>query len=254
MRLFVHATILAALAGCRTSGQFAVERRTLPAPTAPVTGIVLVADGAGDFRDLSAHLQGAILEAAMPLTVQTFAWSRGRGRILADQTDHGNHQVQGRRLAEYVWRHRVDQPQLPVYLVGSSAGSDVVLCAAALLPPDSVEKIVLLAPSVCADRDLRPTLRSARGGIDVFTSHKDRLILGLGMRVVGTTEGNCKIAAGRVGFRPVIASAEDAALYQRLRQHPWEPAQRADGHNGGHFGSTQPEFLRTRVVPLLAQR
>ena len=76
-------------------------------------------------------------------------------------------------------------------------------------------------------------------------------ILGLGMRIVGTTEGDCNVAAGRTGFRPVITSAEDAALHHRLRQHAWEPAWRERGHDGGHFGSTQPDFLQSHVVPLL---
>jgi hypothetical protein len=35
--------------------------------------------------------------------------------------------------------------------------------------------------------------------------------------------------------------------------HPWQPAQRAYGNDGGHFGSTQPAFLRSHVVPLLTR-
>ena len=146
--------------------------------------------------------------------------------------------------------YRQAYPGRAVYFVGMSAGCEVLLSAAELLPPDSIDRIVLLAPSVCAYRDLRPALRAA-GGIDVFSSHKDRLVLGLGIRVTGTTEGGCRAAAGRTGFRPVITSPDDAALYQRLRQYPWQPAQRAYGNDGGHFGSTQPEFLRSHVVPLL---
>ena len=73
-----------------------------------------------------------------------------------------------------------------------------------MLPPDSVDRIILLAPSVCTSYDLRPALRTARHGIDVFYSTEDRVILGLGMRIVGTAEHDCDIAAGQVGFSPVI--------------------------------------------------
>jgi hypothetical protein len=36
------------------------------------------------------------------------------------------------------------------------------------LPADGVNRLVLLAPSVYVAYDLRPALRAARGGIDVF--------------------------------------------------------------------------------------
>lgn len=251
MRRLAAPLALVLLAGCRSTGQYAAERRALPGPTAAPAGIVIVADGAGDFRELSVNINEVIWATSTPLLVETFVWSHGYRRYLADQIDHDNHLAQGRRLAEYVCRHRQHFPNRSVFLLGNSAGCEVLLDAAAWLPPDSVDRIVLLAPSVCAYHDLRPALRAARGGIDVFTSHKDRLILGLGMRIVGTTERDCNTAAGRTGFRPVIANAQDAALYQRLRQHPWEQAWREHGHNGGHFGSTQPQFLRSHIVPLL---
>lgn len=251
MRRLAIALAVVLFAGCRSSGQYTADRRALPGPTAAPAGIVIVADGAGDFRDLSANINGAILETCTPLHVETFVWSHGYRRYVADQIDHDNHVTQSRRLAEYVCRYRQHFPHRSIFLVGNSAGCEILLGAAELLPPDSIDRIVLLAPSVCAYRDLRPALRTARGGIDVFTSHKDRLILGLGVRIVGATEGDCNTAAGLMGFRPVIASAEDAAWYQRLRQHPWERAMSERGHNGGHFGSSHPDFLRSYIVPLL---
>jgi hypothetical protein len=114
-----------------------------------------------------------------------------------------------------------------------------------------VDRIVLLAPSVCASYDLRPALRGARCGIDVFHSGRDRLILGLGMRVVGTADRGCRTAAGQYGFTPVVASPADAALYARLHQHPWDPVVQWSGNDGGHYGSNQAGFLRAYVLPLL---
>src|SRR5205807_1552488 len=82
-----------------------------------------------------------------------------------------------------------------------SAGSAVCLAAAEALPPDSIERIILLSPSIASDYDLRPSLRSAREGIDVFCSRLDIWQLGLGVALVGTADGcrGCD-AAGRVGF------------------------------------------------------
>jgi pimeloyl-ACP methyl ester carboxylesterase len=253
VRRYLLALTVAMLAGCQSAGRFTAERRAPSCPSVAPAGIVLVADGAGDYRDLSHHLNDIVGETSTPLHVETIAWSHGYRRIVADQVDHDNHRAHAQRLAAYVLGYRQAHPSRAVYFVGMSAGCEVLLSAAELLPPDSIDRIVLLAPSVCAYRDLRPALRTTAGGIDVFSSHKDRLVLGLGTTVTGTTEGGCRAAAGRTGFRPVVTSPDDAALYQRLRQYPWQPSQRAYGNDGGHFGSTQPDFLRSHVVPLLTR-
>jgi hypothetical protein len=96
-----------------------------------------------------------------------------------------------------------------------------------------------------------PTLRTARISVEVYYSNEDRWVLGLGMRILGTTERQCRTAAGRFGFTPVILSPADAALYGKLRQHLWDSIVEWSGHNGGHLGNSQPGFLRAYVLPLL---
>jgi pimeloyl-ACP methyl ester carboxylesterase len=213
--------------------------------------VVFVANGSGDIRTVSANLSKVVAESAAPLEVDTFVWSHGYGRYLTDHLDHANHLAQGRKLAEQVARYRRCYPERRVYLIGHSAGCAVILAAAEALPAESVDRIVLLAPSVCVSYDLRPALRSARGGIDVFYSGKDTLVLGLGMRLVGTAEHGCRTAAGQCGFTPVLTCPEDAVLYRKLRQHAWDPAVAWSGNDGGHYGSNRPGFLRAYVLPLL---
>ena len=213
--------------------------------------MVFVANGSGDYRTLSANLSQVVAETATPLQVETVTWSHGRWRFLADHLDHGNHRTQGRHLATQVIAYRQSYPGRPVYLVGHSTGCADILAAAEGLPVDGVERVILLAPSVCVSYDLRQALRSARAGIDVFHSSEDIAILGLGMGVLGTAEGGCRSAAGLRGFNPVIACAADVALYKKLHQHPWSPAVAWSGHDGGHYGSNEPGFLRAYVLPLL---
>src|SRR5262249_17972209 len=136
-------------------------------------------------------------------------------------------------------------------LIGHSAGCAVVLAAAEQLPPDTIDRIVLLAASVCANYDLRPALRASTGGIDAFHSDQDRWVLGLGVRVFGTTEAGCNVAAGKDGFPPVITPPADATLYGRLRQHPWNPVTQWSGHDGSHHGHHEVDFLKAYVLPLL---
>jgi pimeloyl-ACP methyl ester carboxylesterase len=223
-----------------------------PPGQAVVPGVVFVANGSGDVRAVSTNLAQIVAEARLPLHVEVFVWSHGYRRYLVDHLDHANHVAQGRRLAAQVAAYRQACPGRRIYLVGHSAGCAVILAAAEALPPDSVDRILLLAPSVCVQYDLRPALRSARGGIDVFYSRRDRMILGLGMRLAGTSDRSCRFAAGQYGFTPVLTTASDAALYTRLRQHPWDAVVGWSGNDGGHYGSYQAGYLRAYVVPLLA--
>ena len=217
-------------------------------------GVVFVANGSGDLHTASTSLSQVVTETSTPLEIETIVWSRGYLRFLADHLDHANHLAQGRLLADQVMAYRRADPDRRISLLGYSTGSAVVLAAAELLPRDSVDRIVLLAPAVCASHDLRPALGTARDGIDVFYSNEDRIILGLGMKILGTAEGGCRQAAGQCGFIPVIVCPGDAALYGKLRQHPWDPIVEWSGNDGGHYSSNQPDFLRAYVLPLLVRK
>jgi len=251
MRSFLALCLLFFNAACSTSQSSRSNYLVASPPQMSTCDIVFVANGAGDSRSLTKNLSQAVAETNAPLQVETFAWSVGYKRSVADQTDRENHAAQGCRLAAQINAYLQANPGRRVYLVAHSAGCAVVLIAAAQLPPESIERIVLLSPSVCACYDLRPALRATRAGIDNFYSYKDRWVLGLGMRMVGTTEEGCRIAAGRVGFTPISQCPDDAALSCKLRQHPWNPDERNYGHNGGHFGNQEPAFLKAYVVPLL---
>jgi pimeloyl-ACP methyl ester carboxylesterase len=237
--------------GCATTQQRRDPYRVASAPTARVSAVVFVANGAGDSRSASQTLSEVVAETSARLQIETFVWSRGYKRIVADQVDHENHLAQGRRLAGEVIAYRQAYPNRRICLLGQSAGGAVVLSAAELLPQNSIDRIILLSPSVCTGHDLRPALRASREGIDLFHSNKDRWILGLAMRIVGTTEGDCRVSAGRVGFQSIVNNPTDAALYAKLRQHPWDSSLTWTGHNGDHFGNLEPKFLRAYVLPLL---
>jgi pimeloyl-ACP methyl ester carboxylesterase len=252
VRTLYSVCLLPLLTGCGTLGYQSVTYRPTVGYAAPPTGVVIVANGSGDFRTVSTNLCQAVADSGAPLQVETFVWSRGYGRYLADHVDHNNHIIQGGRLAVEVDALKRACPSRPVYLIGHSAGSAVVLAAAEMLPPESIDRIILLAPSVCQTYDLRPALRATRCGIDVFCSSRDSVILGVCMNIVRTADHVSRSAAGRYGFTPIISCPADAALYSKLRQHPWDPALEWTGHTGGHYGSNRAEFLRAYVLPLLA--
>lgn len=243
----------ACLAGCCTAGPRHSLRVAARAPGPGPKAVAFVANGSGDFRTVSANLSCVAAGEAAPLEVVTVLWSHGLGRYVIDHTDHRNQVARGAQLAAEVAAYRRAHPERRVSLVGHSAGCAVVLAAAERSAPGVIDRVVLLAPSVGASYDLRPALRASGGGIDVFYSGEDRLILGLCMYIVGTADRRGAPAAGRCGFAPVGATAADAALYAKLRQHAWAPGQASAGHGGGHYGSNRPGFLRARVLPLLVE-
>jgi pimeloyl-ACP methyl ester carboxylesterase len=222
-----------------------------PACPCAARAIVLGVDGAGGFEAASRTLRDTVAKDNLPLEVQSFHWTHGYCRIVSDQMHASHVRREGRRLADLVLRCRAESPDRPIYLVGHSAGCGVVLTAAESLPPDTVERVVLLAPAVSVKHDLRPALACARLGIDVFYSAHDWVCLGLGVLVAGTTDRCWTLAAGKVGFRPIVHGPEDESLLTKLRQYPWDPSLSWTGHKGGHYGPYQPGFLRVFVLPLL---
>ena len=241
------ALLLFAMCGC------AITRHEAYTPRCPpcIRGVVFVVDGAGGFGATFDALARAVDEAALPLQVEEFEWTHGRGRVLADQTDAEHSHREGCRLASRIATRRQSCPNGKIYVVAHSAGSAVALTAAESLPANTLDRIVLLSPAVCAYHDLRPSLRSSREGIDVFYSERDRSFLGFWTALLGTADGECDCpAAGRVGFS-AAATPEDSALYAKLRQHAWTPQVAWTGNRGGHYGGHQPGHLRAYVLPLL---
>lgn len=226
--------------------------RDITAPVPPVrpTHVVFVADGAGDYRAASTSFRETVAADGWPIDVRTFVWSHGFLRSLADHTDYEWARERGRELAGLVLAQKQARPDLPVSLVGHSAGCFVVLAAAEQLPPDTLERIVLLSPSVSSGYDVRPSLRTARNGMDVFFSRNDRVWLGAFTAIAGTSDDALQSrSAGRFGFEPTVQPGEEG-LFAKLRQYEWNPTLEATGHDGGHYGAYQPGHLRKFVLPL----
>jgi len=247
-RILLLLLLCGAGSGCATGR---TQQVCAQCPQGPTRGVVYAINGAGSFLASTTTMRKVIQDDQLPLCVETFAWTHGYGRFLADQMDYGHARAEGEELARQIVAYKQRCPCGEVFLISHSAGSAVALAAAESLPPGSIDRMVLLSPAVSADYDLRPALACCRQGIDVFYSARDRFYLGFGAAIVGTTDREWTAPAGRVGFRPVIGSAQDECLYRKLYAHPWEPDMACTGNSGGHMGSYQPEFLHTYVMPLL---
>ena len=210
--------------------------RDVAPPLAPVppTHVVFVVDGAGDYRLASESLRETAAADGWPLDVRTFVWSHGFLRVFADHTDEEWARDRGRELAGVVLAQKQARPDLPVSIMGHSAGSYVALVAAGQLPPDTLQRVVLLSPAVWSGYDVRPALRSARDGMDVFYSRNDRVFLGVFTAFAGTADDAEQTRpAGRFGFEPKVLPGEEP-LFAKLRQYEWNPTLDQTGHDGGH--------------------
>jgi pimeloyl-ACP methyl ester carboxylesterase len=214
--------------------------------------LVWIVDGAGDLRGCSNAFNASNALMGEPVETNVFLWSHGYRRLLLDQIGTTHARSQGLRLAREILERKMNEPGRRVVLVAHSAGCAVALAACEQLPIDAVDRVLLLAPSVSTSYDIRPTLWSAKEGVDVFCSKKDWVALGFVVRVVGTTDNFWSgSAAGRFGFKPKKPNALADAEQARLRQHFWSEDVAWTGHTGGHHGMHEPAFLQTFLMPLL---
>jgi hypothetical protein len=217
----------------------AVAQPIATPPPAPYA-IVLVADGSGGLPGPSAELRRLAACSCMLMKVEPVQWSYGTGWIMLDLYVHSHHLSQGQVLAKQIMAYRQNCPTVRICLVGHSSGTAVILAAAECLPPGTVDRIVLLAPSVSKTYDLRAALNSSREGIDCFFSHRD--MVSLSMTVWPTADLRYFTgAAGFFGFQSGGGCCN--GLCGPLRQH--------ENVTHGHFSCNQTAFLRDHVMPML---
>lgn len=155
-------------------------------------------------------------------------------------------------LADKIARIRQRSPNEPIHMIGLSAGTAVLLDALERLPESvQVDSVVLLSPSVSADRNLTAALRHVRGRLYATTSKEDYVLATL----VINADGGTGPTAGRVGFRvPRDLPPDQAKLYEKVISVPWKPAHVGYGWNGGHMRVTNPRFIRSVIAPRLLGR
>jgi pimeloyl-ACP methyl ester carboxylesterase len=218
------------------------------------TGLVLVADGCGGIELCELGMRQVLSERGGTYRVEPVRWGHGFGRWFADLSDVTNHQAQSRKVVDAVldWRERY--PTRPVFLVGKSGGTWIIVQALESLPAGSVEAVVLLAAAISPGYDLSEALRAVARQMVSFWSPLDVLILGLGTWIFKTADRVRSPSAGLVGFRrPARLDDAGQRLYDRLSQIRWKPNMAKTGYFGGHVGPDSPAFLRKYVVPLLTR-
>jgi pimeloyl-ACP methyl ester carboxylesterase len=218
----------------------------------PRPGIVIVVGGVGGIDFVTFAAQWALPRAGVRHEIREFIWTHGKGHLFKDLQDTRNSLQKSNELAGEIRRLKAADPDRPLFLIGKSGGSGLVLAAAEQLPEQSIERIILLSAAVSTTYDLRPALRATKHEIVSFYSPFDRLILDWGTRNFGTIDRYYGPSAGMRGFKvPRNLSAPEERLYDRLVQLPWNPRMILEGNTGGHIGTSMPAFMAKEVAPWL---
>jgi hypothetical protein len=203
-----------------------------------------------DFSGLAA--QWALPRAGIRHEIREFLWTHGKGHPFKDLQDTRHCLKKAEELAAEVLRLKATNPDRPIFLIGKSGGTGLVLAAAEQLPPATIERIILLSAAVSTTYDLRPALRATKYEIVSFYSPFDQFVLGWGTSQFGTIDRSYGASAGLRKFSvPAQLSHEDQMLYDRLVQLPWNPKMLLEGNTGGHMGTSMPAFMSKEVAPWL---
>jgi hypothetical protein len=223
-----------------------------PPPKDETSGLVLIADGVGGLDLCGTGLIHVAAKAGMSHEVRIVPWGHGFGKWHKDLTNVENHRAWADHIIAEVASFRELRPDVPVFLVGKSGGTGVVVKALEGMPENSVEAAVLLSSALSPGYDLSRALRAVRRELVLFWSPLDVFVLGVGTRVFGTIDRKNAVSAGLVGFRrPPDLDQSGRAQYEKLRQIRWSPAMAHTGYLGGHIGPDNPAFLAKYVLPIL---
>jgi len=215
--------------------------------------VLFVVDGVGGFQAAGLAVRRALREAGCDIGTVFFHWQTPLyADIFSDLMWLKRNRVMSARLARRLLAFRRDHPTTRVHVMAYSGGAGIAVFALErLIGRSPIETFVLACPALSPAYNLGPALRAVQRAY-ALVSPRDRLILGLGTRTLGTTDRVFTSAGGRVGFRvPEDATVEDVQAYARLREFRWTPEYRRLGHHGTHAGWASVAFLREHLPALL---
>jgi hypothetical protein len=173
------------------------------------------------------------------------------GMVLPDLMWLKRNRRRAGELATKITEVRTTYPDAAIHLIAFSGGAGVAVFACEQLTAPPIETLILACPAMAPEYNLALALRSVRRCY-AWVSRRDRMILGLGTTVFGTTDRLHTFAAGCVGFRlPAGLDGRDQLAYDRLEELHWSPELGTLGHHGGHTGWGSVAFLREHLLPML---
>lgn len=218
-------------------------------------GIVYYLDGAGGGGrplDWGRKVEKGLRQGGFRGEFKQFKWQTGLGALVDHGLSESSKRKEARKLALQLSRYMDLHPRTPVYLIGLSAGTAILVFTLEALPEKKqVENVVLLSSSLGADYDLSRALRRVDGQMYVFTSKNDPILEGL-VPLVGTAERDWagRDIAGLKSFQPPAGAGPDTRRqYTKIVHVPWREQFKRFGNRGSHTGATDADFVARYITP-----
>ena len=218
--------------------------------------VLFLVDGVGRFQAGALMTRRALREMNSDIGTILYDWQTPIiGEVLSDLMWYRRNRLMGARLGRKLLTFRRRHPEARIHILAFSGGAGIAIFGLeALRRRRLIETLILACPAMSSAYNFAPALRTVRRCY-ALASHRDRVILGLGTRIFGTTDRKHESAGGRVGFRiPPDAADEDVETYARMKEIRWTPALKKLGHPGGHTGWASAKLLRLHLLPLLNGR
>ena len=242
-KLFLLLLFLSAMIGCQPRDYTTAERYDC--------GLVVCLSGAGGMACEVERLRKGLYKGGVECALENFQWSRKN--VFNDQMDIEENRRQAALLARRIETYQLDYPARPVYLLGVSAGTGLIVWAIEdLKPGHSIDGVFLIASSLDAGYDLTRSLERIDDQMYIFYCLTDPL-LSVGSILIGTVDRRHSFAGGFGGFNtPKDADRYTEDIYHsKLTQRGWHLTDIFQGHMGGHLGASNPAFVRKHIAPLI---
>lgn len=214
-------------------------------------GLVLVLPGIEEHSGHSAMIREGLESGGVVCAIEIYGWHKGAfGTYYA--FDEPAARFRAAALAARVREYRGEHPGKPVVLIGhSGGGAIVVFTAEAMSGEEPLSGVLCIAPALGPEYDLTRALAGCGGHMTVCHARNDLLLWGL--TAVGRNfDGTRGRTAGREGFRlPEVASPEKRKAFESLRQIEWKVSMLEQGNWGGHFGWTDPLWVKAALAPIV---
>ena len=244
-----HALALMLLAAALAAG---CGQRNYTAQARYEKGLVIVLSGAGDMMGEVTSIQNGLNAGRVDWALEHFAWSQGG--VFNDQTGVDQNHRMATRLARRIEGYEAQYPGRPVYVVGVSAGTGILVwCLEDMREGTYVNGAVLLSSSLQSRYDLGPALMHVKDHMYVFRNSPADVVLAAGVMATGSVDRQGLLAGGLYGFSPPGKASEGTVqLYkEKLVEISWGPGDVFLGNPGDHLGPTRSAFVHYRVAPLV---
>ncbi len=215
--------------------------------------VLFVLDGIGGFQFGPLLVRRAFRLDGHDIATVLHRWQFGLvGEIFTDLMWYRRNRLMGLKFARTLLSFRRTHPDTRIHVLAYSGGAGIAAFACeALKGRRVINTLVLACPAISPRYNMASALRATERTYTLI-SRRDRYLLGIGTRLLGTTDRKFEPAAGMVGFRiPPSASQEDSAAYERMREIRWSPQLRTQRHHGGHSGWLMMPIVRRHLVPIL---